>query len=61
MRSRKEIEKDRESRSPVVKDFHITDITTELLLDIRDELVKLNDKEFVINSYGQINIKEAKE
>ena len=40
MRPREEIEKDRESRSPVVKDFYITDITTELLLDIRDLLLE---------------------
>jgi len=44
MRSRKEIEEDRQSRAPVVKDFHITDITTEILLDIRDLLNKLNNK-----------------
>ncbi len=47
MRSREEIEKDRESRSKVVKDFHITDITTEILLDIRDQnkdIIKLLEK-----------------
>jgi len=43
------------------KDFIKSDFMLEVLLDIRDELVKLNDKDF-INNYGALKIvKEDKE